>query len=161
MLSFLLFAAGLSAQQQPLQPQHLAPLVGSWNGELEYLDYGSHALTRIPATLLVEPLGARSWRMGFGYTAEPHANEMDTVVLAEDGRTLDGQTVVWVEQPAPDSVWIHLSSIGDDDGHPSAIARTWTAGPHGCTLLKEVRHLAAPGVTGDAYFVRHIYRFRR
>lgn len=157
---FTSFVLGLHAwAQAPLLPQDLAPFLGSWTGELAYLDYSSGALVHIPATLLLQPVEARSWRMGLGYTEEPHANALDTVMLAADGRSFDGAAVLEVVRLAPDSVRIVFEAPGDDDELPALLRRTWSAGPHRCTLQKEVRYTAPPAGRSSDWFVRHTYTF--
>jgi hypothetical protein len=151
----------LLCAQAHLHPKDLVPFLGNWTGELAYLDYSSGEVVHIPATLLLESLDARSWRMGMGYTEEPHANELDTVVLAADGRTFDGHVVLEVTPLTGDSVRVVLEQQGDDDSLPAVMRRTWSAGPHRCTMQKEVRYTTPPAGRPTGWFVRHTYTFTR
>ena len=84
----LLFPLALSGQllaQPSLTAADLSHLKGGWTGELTYINYTDGSPSTIPATLLFEPAGEGLWRIGYGYTEEPHANELDTVALSADG----------------------------------------------------------------------------
>lgn len=151
----------VSHAQARLDPKDLMPFLGNWTGELAYLDYTSGEVVHIPATLLMEPVDGRSWRMGMGYTEEPHANELDTVVLAADGHTFDGQAVLEVTHINADSVRVVMEQEADDDSLPAILRRTWSAGPHRCTMQKEVRYTAPPVGRPTGWFVRHTYTFTR
>lgn len=148
----------LSTTAQSLSHAHLQPLLGSWRGELMYMDYSTGAETHIPADLIVEVLDERRWLVGFGYADEPHANQRDTMLLSTDGTTLDGMQVMSVQQPATDSLILVLEETADDNNAPTRIRKTWTIGRTTCTLRKEVRPVATPTA---AFTLRHEYRFKR
>lgn len=160
-LLLLLCAISATAQSPVLLSTDLAPFHGNWNGELMYIDYTSGAETHIPANLSLAPLGTNSWSIGFGYAEEPHANEMDTLLLSTDGRELDGFEVDEVMRFASDSVRVVLRATGEDDERPATLRKTWTAGPHTCTLRKEVLLLSPGSDEPTDYFLRHEYRFMR
>ncbi|MFZ1689319.1 MAG: hypothetical protein WAU70_17990 [Flavobacteriales bacterium] len=152
-----LFAVPLMAHAQPeLRPEAFAPLAGDMVGELEYVDYGSGAVARIPATLRVEPLSERSWRITFGYPDEPQMLSVDTLVLSSDGRLLDDMEVMEVSDPLSVPVRIVLEEEGTDNDQPVRIRKTWTIGPNACTLQKEVRTADDPG-----FRHRNMYTFTR
>lgn len=151
-------AVALSTTAQSLSPAQLQPLLGTWRGELMYMDYTSGAETHIPADLVVEPLGERTWLVGFGYADEPHANQRDTMRLSTDGIWLDTHQVISVQQPATDSLILVLQEHGTDNDVPVLIRKIWWIGRSTCTLRKEVQPLA----TSSAPFaLRHEYRFKR
>ncbi|MBL8002291.1 MAG: hypothetical protein JNL05_10050 [Flavobacteriales bacterium] len=159
-LPLLVLSATAAAQEPVLNFTDMQPMQGAWSGELMYIDYTGGAETHIPATLLLTPMDQYHWRIGFGYTEEPQANALDTLVLAEDGRTLDGFTVLEVQRYTTDSLRFVLQAEGEDDHKPATLRKTWTLGPHTCTLRKEVRFVA---LNGEAmpFFLRHEYRFKR
>jgi hypothetical protein len=161
LLLVLLFPAGtLRAQAPALLAMDLALVQGGWSGELMYINYTDGSEAHIPATLRVDVLGQRQWRIGFGYTDEPHANAMDTLVLSPDGHLLDDFAVLEVQRFTPDSVRFVLQAEGEDDNRPATLRKTWTVGPHTCTLRKDVRFMA---LNGEAmpFLLRHEYRFKR
>lgn len=151
-------AVALSATAQSLSPAQLQPLLGTWRGERMYMDYTSGAETHIPADLVVEPLGERTWLVGFGYADEPHANQRDTMRLSTEGTLLDGLQVIAVKQPATDSLILVLHERGTDNGAPALIRKTWTIGRHTCTLRKDVHPITTPSAP---FALRHEYRFKR
>lgn len=114
-------------------------------GELMYIDYSSGNETRIPATLRVEPLSERTWRITFGYPDEPQMLSVDTMVLSSDGRLLDDMEVMEVSDPLSAPVRIVLEQDGTDNDQLVRIRKTWTIGPDACTLRKEVRTADDPG----------------
>lgn len=150
----------LLAQRAPTAAD-LSQLQGKWTGELMYIDYDDGTPGTIPATLLFEPLGDGRWRIGYGYTEEPHADEQDTVALGLDGRTFDGRTVMDVTYPAPDSVVIMLRITGEDDNRPASISKKWTIGQHRCTVRMEVMFLETATTPAGVPLFRHEYRFQR
>lgn len=156
LLLLFLFCTG-AAHAQRLRPADLAPLHGVWSGELMYIDYETAQPTTIPATLAVVPVGTRAWSMGFGYTEEPQANEMDTVLLPPGGRSFDALSVAQVRHFGRDSVRVTLEGNSEDDGKQVVVRKTWTAGPRRCTLRKETR----PREGEPAFTLRHEYRFMR
>lgn len=155
LLVFMVVPTLVSAQR-PVDPSTLADLLGTWKGDLLYMDYSSGAETRIPATLLVRPLGERRWLITFGYPDEPNANDTDTMALSSDGRVLDGMAVMRVSELKGGTTRITLEKNGEDDNRPARIRKLWTIGDTTCTLRKEVC------AQGEKLFgLRHEYRFTR
>ena len=160
----LLLPLALSGQllaQPSLTAADLSHLKGGWTGELTYINYTDGSPSTIPATLLFEPAGEGLWRIGYGYTEEPQANELDTVALSADGRTFDGFTVFDVEHIAPDSLVIRMSAVGEDDERPASISKKWAIGTHRCTMRKEVMFLENQTTPAGVPLFRHEYRFQR
>jgi hypothetical protein len=159
-LPLALLTATVAAQAPVLDLTDMQPFQGAWTGELMYIDYSSGAETHIPATLLLTPMDQYHWRIGFGYTEEPQANELDTLELSADGTKLDGFTVLEVQRFSADSVRFVMEAEAEDDNKPATLRKTWTVGPHTCTLRKDVRLMALNGETMP-FFLRHEYRFKR
>lgn len=154
----LALGAVVSTTAQSLSPAQLQPLLGTWRGELVYMDYSTGAETHIPADLVVEPLGERTWLVGFGYADEPHTNQRDTMRLSTDGTLLDAMQVITVHQPATDSLILVLQENGTDNDTAAVIRKIWTIGPRTCTLRKLV---SIPTISTNPFTLRHEYRFTR
>lgn len=146
----------LTHAQAEVRPELLAQLAGDMAGHLTYVDYSSGEEVRIPATLRVEPLSDRSWRVTFNYPDEPNMLSIDTMVLSSDGRMVDDMEVMEVSDPLYPPVRIVLEHDGTDNDQPARIRRTWTIGATTCTLRKGVRTAAS-----DDFRQRHLYTFAR
>lgn len=132
-----------------------------WTGTLTYLDYTSREETTIKASLLVarlpeQPDGAFAWDMRVGYADEPHANDSETAVLADGGRSFRDAHVVERAVLADGTVRFVTEQDGEDDGRAARLRFVYLVGETQCSIQKLVRF----GPDG-AFFERHVYRWNR
>ncbi len=69
-------------------------LIGQkWSGSLTYLDYTSNKKNRIPSDLYVSQSkdDYRVWYFKKEYPKEPHANNIDTLVISNDGSMINNK----------------------------------------------------------------------
>ncbi len=139
-------------------------LVGGWEGELEYLDYGDdRTLVRLPTRLTcARDSTGRALRLEFAYR-EPDGR---TVTGTEELRLLDEPG--WISlgdpwkiealtaDPGANEYSLVLSRHGEDSGRPADLRNTIRRTGHELTITKQVRYEGTP-----AFFQRHQYRFRR
>ncbi|MFZ4795185.1 MAG: hypothetical protein ACOYLN_13745 [Blastocatellia bacterium] len=159
-LLFVLFLNPWIQSNGPVvSPKDLMTLTGSrWTGTLTYLDYSSNRKVSIPSTLVVtQDAGSRSsFTFDYQYPDEPHANSVDLVVLANDGRQLDGE-LVKQRQVAPDGKLVLVTvKSGTDNRRKALIRHTYEIEPTRFSLKKEVRYDGS-----SQYFERNEYRWQR
>ena len=159
-LLFVLFLNPWIQSNGPVvSPKDLMTLTGSrWTGTLTYLDYSSNRKVSIPSTLVVTQVaGSRSsFTFDYQYPDEPHANSVDLVVLANDGRQLDGE-LVEQRQVAPNGKLILVTvKSGTDNERNALIRHTYEIEPTRFSLKKEVRYDGS-----SQYFERNEYRWQR
>ena len=140
-------------------PADLDLLAGPlWRGTLTYLDYQSGKPVSIKSNLLFTRLPGDEprWEQRLGYDDEPHANNGDTVALAEGGRLLDGEVVTEREALPGGGVRLVTETDGADDEKPARIRHVYTLGASAASLQKLVRF------AGSAEFLeRNVYRWTR
>ena len=137
----------------------LQPLIGGqWVGTLTYLDYGKNKKVSIPVTLNVtkSTKDQSTWIFDFRYPDEPKANNIQEVTLTDNGRTLDGETVVERIKLPGKTVKIVTEKSGQDNNKPAVLRYTYLISPKNFSIRKEVRY---EGVT--ELFERNEYRWTR
>lgn len=132
-----------------------------WTGTLTYLDYTSHEQTTIKASLLVarlpeQPDGAFAWDLRVGYADEPHANDSETAVLTDGGRSFRDAQVVERAVLADGTVRFVTEQDGEDDGRAARLRFVYSLGEKQCSIQKLVRF-----PPDGAFFERHVYRWNR
>lgn len=133
----------------------------AWTGTLTYLDYTSHEETTIKASLLVarlpeQPDGASAWDMRVGYADEPHANDSETAMLADGGRSFRDAPVVERAVLADGTVRFVTEQDGEDDGRAARLRFVYSLGEKQCSIQKLVRF-----PPDGPFFERHVYRWNR
>ncbi len=149
-----------AAAQTGMEPYEL--LVGSWEGELEYLNYGDNlTLVTLPTRLLVEPAGnGRRLDLEFIFV-EPDGSEVsgtDQLYETPDGLYFGDRWTVEeqeVEEPGR-HLRLVLSRDGEDDNRAASIRTLVALEGDELTITKRVQYTD----TGEE-LQRNQYRFRR
>ena len=157
----VIFALAISeySQSPRLTAGDLRPLEGKqWIGELTYLDYQSKKPTSIKSNVTVSRRSSDKlkWTFTMQYPLEPKADRVDEVVLSEDGRTFDGETVTESTRSPDGTLRIVTTMAGKDDHRDATIRHTYLVGPKAFSIKKEVKFDGS-----DTYFVRNTYRWTR
>ena len=154
-----LSGAGLSAQQGV---EAYSFLVGSWEGELDYLDYGdSETHVRLPTRLTCEasPDGS-SLELRFSYQEPSGRVETSTerLIPSPDGLYLGDlwQVKAPVEEVSPGVFRVVLQREGEDNGLAALIVNSLALEGEELTITSTVTYEA----TGES-LQRHQYRLRR
>ncbi len=167
-LTLIVFALGLA----PMSPRPLAAaqqgmesyelLVGSWEGELEYLDYGDNrTLVTLPTWLTIRPAaGGKRFDAEFSYE-EPDGRRVgsrDRLYETPDGLYFGDH---WkIEERRLDSksgtLQLVLTRQGQDDGRDASIRNVIAVDNDSLTVTKYVEY----SDTGDG-LQRNQYRFKR
>jgi len=152
-----LFVLAAPAQSSKLSSNDLKPLEGGlWTGTLTYLDYSSGKRTSIKSNIAVARSGQRKWSFDFTYPEEPKANSKDDVLLSEDGKTFDGETVLEKTKLKGGATRIVTSRTGMDNDKPANIRHTYLISKTEFSIKKDVKPEG-----GSEYFERNTYAWRR
>lgn len=137
-------------------------LIGSWEGQLEYLDYGDdRTRIQLPTTLSCEPsANGESLDLRFAYE-EPDGGlvtSIETLALADSGLYLGA---LWrIEEQAhrtPEGGYrFVLARQGEDNGQPASIRNTIRLSGDDLTITTSVTYAGS-----SESLQRHEYRLRR
>lgn len=137
-------------------------LIGSWQGELEYLDYGDNrTLVRLPTTLRCEPdANGTSLELTFSYVEPSGRVERSTDRLtptAEGVHFGDPWRVKEpVQQTADRLLRVVFERDGEDSGRPATIENSIVLDGEELTITTVVTYTAS-----GEMLQRNQYRFRR
>jgi hypothetical protein len=138
---------GLIFQNAPeVKTRDFQPLVGApWTGTLTYLDYRSNKKVSIPSNLTVTQsnVDKLSWVFEYQYPDEPKANGKETLTISDDGRIIDGQTVVERANIGGNALKIVTEKSGMDDNKKALFRFTYLLNATSFSIKKEVRYEGA------------------
>ena len=89
-----------------------------WTGTLTYLDYAANKNVSIPSVLIVTKSQPDGFRRTFEYLypEEPNANGLESVVIGDGGRTINGEWVIErVERPGNELRWVTGKQAMEND----------------------------------------------
>jgi hypothetical protein len=138
--------------------EDLVVLTGDqWKGKLSYLDYSSNKKTTIQANLLVSQSAVNNNIFYFSneYPGEPHANNMDTLILSKDGKKLNEQQVIKKERIGNITKLI-TESFSAGTGTGKSFRYTYLIGKNLFSIKKEEK-----SSNDSAFFTRNIYEYQR
>lgn len=133
-----------------------APVAGDgWKGTLTYLDYQPpHRKVALPASVAVV-LNANQITMQVSYPDEPHANSNTSFAIADDGRFINGETVIDRTPISPNGTAIKTQYECEDNGAPARCISDYLLSSNVLQLTKTVI------IEGRPPFVRNKYVFAR
>ena len=141
--TLLLLIFNAHAQSTSVSSADIEVLEGEkWIGNLTYLDYGSGKRTRISSNLIVSrKVGSPNvWLFAFEYPDEPKANDTAEVALAEDGRTINGESVVETRRTTNNALLLVVTTKpGTDNGHKAMLRYSYLIGKRSFAIKKEVQ----------------------
>lgn len=140
-----------------VSPDDLAPLVGDdWEGELTYLDSGDNETEiTMPAELAVSQNG-RVFELYFTFPDDPQANGRAEMVLSEDGRRMNEETVQRRLKTDSGERMIVTQRACQDNGMSAECEFTYIIAPDALSITKTV----TPD-NSDESFRRNRYMFTR
>lgn len=151
---------GFIAKDPPkVRAKDLQLLVGrQWTGTLNYVDYSTNKKVSIASDLIVtESSGdTLSWVFEYLYPDEPNANSKETVTISEDGKIIDGETVVERTELAGKVLRIVTEKSGTDNKKRAMFRYTYSVSVRAFSVRKEVQY----DETTD-FFERNQYFWRR
>lgn len=160
--AIVLFLTFTATAQKPVKitPADLKIMEGNWVGTLTYLDYKSNQPFTMPANTSIQQSkdNPNFFLHSLGYSTEPKANQKDTLVIGNNGTTLDDYTIISYKKLAPDSIVIITQKKGiDGNDNKSALLRhTYTITTHLFTNKKEVKFVGT-----DKWLTRNTYSFTK
>ena len=128
-----------------------------WKGKLTYLDYSSNQKTSIPANLVVQQSIEEKNVFYFihDYPKEPKANNSDTLIIKNDGKQLNDQSVIKKEKIG-DIIKLVTESTKGSKEELKYFRFTYLLGANLFSIKKEEK-----GMKDTAYFTRNIYEYQR
>jgi hypothetical protein len=128
-----------------------------WKGKLTYLDYSSNQKTSIPANLLVQQSTEEKNIFYFihDYPKEKKANKTDTLIINNDGKQLNDQSVIKKEKIGGIIKLVTESTLGSKD-ELKYFRYTYLLGSNLFSIKKEEK-----GIKDTAYFTRNVYEYQR
>lgn len=108
-----------------------------WAGELSYLNYREPTRSTIPVRLELAIEGDVVM-YGLAYPGEAEANNRGDFVIGDDGRSLDGATLVSRERDG-DRLVLVTEKDGEDADRPARLRFTYSLSPNAFSWRKDVR----------------------
>lgn len=160
-LALFMIVCALSTQGQTpsVKPEDFAPLLGGpWIGTLTYRDYSSNKEVSIASNLKVirATENNRAWIFEYEYPKEPKANSKETVVISEDGTSVNDEKVVAQESLAGGVLRLVTERAGDDNDQDALIRHIYLISNSSFSSTKEVRPQGS-----TKFFERNRYSWRR
>lgn len=144
---------------QQVRPEDLQAVVGSWEGNLSYLDYSSGKIFSMPANIEIGQLGKTPTFLYFNtFPEEMEANWTDTIRISEDGQRINDE---WVRFNVlrPDGIREIVTEVLGTDGNdeqPAMLRYSYLISPDIFVRHKEVQYVGT-----EEWFVRHEYRYTK
>ena len=146
-------------QTPRLKPDDLVPLLGGpWMGTLTYRDYSSNKEVSIPSNLTVTRSieQNRTWIFEYEYPKEPKANSKESVVISEDGTSIDDEKLVARETLASGVLRLVTERRGKDNDENALIRHIYLISESRFLVTKEVRP-----ENSTTFLERNRYSWRR
>lgn len=133
-----------------------AILVGeNWEGDLEYLNYGSDARSTIPVRMVVEEPSGRSVPYAFLYPGEEDKNASDRIRVSRDGTRINGYEITRRYRNEDGHLVLITQGRGRDDNRAADIRLTYQFDEDTFVNRKDVRF------EGGEFINRNEYRLTR
>ncbi len=156
-----LSAATQSATAVQEGPGFYDLLIGSWEGELEYLDYGDdRTLVRLPTSLVVQREDATTLTLEYSFE-EPDGSIVESRErLRKTPKGIFFGALWQIEEQSSDGSGrahrLVMTRDAEDNGRPATIRTAIVADENELTITKLVQYEEA-----EEYLQRNQYRFRR
>ena len=157
----LIFTTSLNAQKQvKITPGNLKIMEGNWVGTLTYLDYSSSKPFTMPANTSIQQSSNNPnfFLRSMSYANEPKANQKDTLVIGNNGTTIDEYTIIFFKKFTTDSIVIITEKKGFDgnDNKAALLRHIYTISNHLFINKKEVKFVGT-----NKWLLRNEYKFNR
>ncbi len=129
------------AQKNKISAKDFDVLVGSWKGTLTYLDYSSGKPYTMPADIEVKKNKKdKSFVIDNIYPDEPKANSSYTMVISQDGKLIDKESVKSRRKLDDGNLEIITEKTEKDgnDNKPAIIRHTYIVGKNIFSKRKEI-----------------------
>jgi len=152
-----LFLTSLSYSQNTIQPSELDVLIGSWEGSLTYIDYGTNKPFSMPANVAIEK-GKNEYQLllAISYPKETNANSKDKIRLSKDGNKINKIAITSIERLEDGTTTIITNYDGKDNGKKAKIRNIYTLSNSVFNIRKEVKFDA-----NQDWMMRSEYKYKR
>ena len=115
LLTSALVLLSLFANAQSIQVKDIAGSVGSWKGNLTYLDYSSGKPFTMLANIKISlTADSRGYIMAYEYPKEPHANSKDTTAIV--GSLFGNDKIVEFKRDSAEGFTL-VTEVDGEDGN--------------------------------------------
>lgn len=154
----LVVSLSAMAQNKKVSSKDLQPLVGSWAGQLTYLDYSDNKAVGIKASLMVKKKNENFYQFNFSYPDEPGQSSRDDYNINKKGTMIGDKMIIERSVQEDSSLKIVLEENGKDgnDQKPATFRSVMIITKKTFTVTKLVRFDGE-----DKFFQRHQYSFSR
>ncbi len=126
--------------QGKVTPADLKIIVGSWEGNITYLDYQTNKPFTMSANLIVEQgKDENSLVLNNIYPNEPKANNTDKIKISKNGSQLNKNKVTSRELLKNGQIQILTEHAGKDDNQKALIRNTYIISKNLFLIRKEVQ----------------------
>ena len=127
-----------------------------WKGHLNYLDYSSEAMSRIPVEIEIDEPKGRTLVYSIKYPGETQYNSREKIKFSRNGRELDGGLIIARDQNEDGDLVLVTAYRGEDNDRPADIRVTYEVGKTQFSISKEVK------LDGESeFFLRNQYSLAR
>ncbi len=145
------------AQAQSIQIKDLASSVGSWEGNLTYLDYSTGKPFTMLANLKISlTADERGLIMSYEYPKEPHANSTDTTSIAGAFFGKDKIVAFNKDSPAGFTLVTEVDGTDGNEDKQAILRHRYLLGKNTFTITKDVKFLGT-----DRWIKRSEYVFKK
>jgi len=126
--------------QTKINSDDLKLVIGTWEGDITYLDYQSNKPFTMPANLVVKQgKNENSLILNNIYPNEPKANTSDKIKITKNGVLLNKKMVISREELENGQLQIQTEYKAKDAGRNAVIRNTYSMGSVIFIITKEVK----------------------
>lgn len=161
-LILFLFSVSLIAQDSfdqntRAEEQDIAMVIGSWVGQLTYLDYQTNEPFSMPANVkITQGKDSRTLLVAMEYPNEPQANNSAKIKINKDGSEIDGYSVMSRTKDEAGNITVIGEKSGKDDNKKALIRMTYVFGNALFSMSKSVQFEGS-----DEWILRNTYEYKR
>ena len=141
-LALIFYYNGIAQVVKNISLKDFDLLIGSWQGNLTYLDYSSGKPYTMPANVDIRNSGkTNKFIFSNIYPKEPNANSVDTLTISKDGNKINDDSVKSIRKLGNGNVEIITELQGKDgnDNKPALIRHTYIFGNTVFVIRKDVQ----------------------
>jgi quinol monooxygenase YgiN len=147
----------LSAKAQSVQVKDLSSAVGSWEGQLTYLDYSSAKPFTMLANIKIDlTANSKGFIMGYEYPKEPHANSKDTTFIVGNNFGKDKIVEFKIDPNGDYKLTTEVEGIDGNDNKKAILRHTYHFKSNTFSIVKDVKFAGT-----DKWIKRNEYLLNR
>jgi len=142
--TFVFFSCSIVGQENKIQAEDIERILGTWKGELTYVDYNSGNPYTMPCNVEIgNKKKHRKLSFGYEFPNEPKANYTGHLNFSKDGSRIDKKPIVSVLRNEEDSTTIVTEYAGKDgnDNNKANIRIFYLISNNSFGMRKEVKFI--------------------